>query len=267
MAREQGTAKLFWLTVATALALGVLGTLGTWQLERRAWKEALLEQISDRTTAEPIILDAAATLLGSGEDLEYTPVRARGRFLHDKAMFYYASGPQGPGSHVYTPLVGASGVVLLVNRGFLPEAERGLLRGTAEDAGQVSEVIGLLRRPGRKALFTPANDAGRNLWYWRDLDGMANQAFGAGTVARKQVLPFFIEAVSAPVGSKPVAGTPRGGVTRLELPNRHLEYAVTWYGLGMALIGVYLAFVWSRRQSSRERLILGGSRRRNWGKT
>ena len=271
MTREHGAGGLFWPTVATAIALALLGGLGTWQLERRAWKEALIKQIQERATAEPIILDAAATLFSTGENLEYLPVRARGRFLHEKEMFYYASGPQGPGYHVYTPLVGSSGVTLLVNRGFLPEGEQGKRLASREDAGQISEVIGLLRRPGVKGLFSPANDTGRNVWYWRDLESMADQALGAGTPARKQVLPFFIEAVSPPIGTKPTPGTPRGGVTRLELPNRHLEYALTWYGLGMALIGVYIAFARNRRQISRERFILGASRgasrRRSWGKS
>ena len=271
MTRERGAGSLLWPTVATVVTLAVLAGLGTWQLERRTWKEALIETIQERATAEPIILDAAATLFGAGENLEYMPVRARGRFLHEKEMFYYASGPQGPGYHVYTPLAGPSGVVLLVNRGFLPEGERGKRVSTGADAGPIVEVIGLLRRPGAKGLFSPANDTARNLWYWRDLESMADQALGTGTPARRQVLPFFIEAVSPPIGIKPTPGTPRGGVTRLELPNRHLEYALTWYGLGLALIGVYIAFARNRRQISRERFILGGSRgasrRRSWGKS
>ena len=277
MKGQQGNGGLFWPTVTTVITLGFLAALGTWQLERRAWKEGLIEQIHQRTTAEPIVLDAAAMLLAKGDDLEYVPVRARGRFLHDKEMFYFASGPQGPGYHVYTPLVGATGIVLLVNRGFLPESERGIGRSNSADAvkpgaeAPVSEVVGLLRRPGAKGLFAPGNDTSRNLWYWRDLNGMADQALGAGTAARKQVLPFFIEAVAAASGVKPVPGTPRGGVTRVELPNRHLEYALTWYSLGLALIGVYLAFARSRRQIARERFILGdpkgAARRSSWGKT
>ncbi len=266
MTTEGVRGDLTVLTLSVALAFVILFGLGTWQLDRKAKKEVLIEQIQSRATAEPIILDGAVTLFQSGQDLEYTPVRARGRFLHEKEMFYYASGPTGPGYHVYTPLVGPSGVVLIVNRGFIPDSERKIPRA-AKTENATAEVIGLLRRPGTTAMFTPANDPARNMWYWRDLEGMANQLLGSFPGNRKQVLPFFIDAISAPPGTKPAPGEPRGGVTRLELPNRHLEYAITWYGLAATLIGVYIAFIRSHRQTVRERNILGASRRRSWGKT
>ena len=62
---------------------------------------------------------------------------------------------------------------------------------------------------------------------------------------RARVLPFFVDAEAEPA---PPGGWPRGGVTRLELPNRHLEYALTWYGLAAALVGVFLAFAAARWQ-------------------
>ncbi len=103
------------------------------------------------------------------------------------------------------------------------------------------EVVGLIRAPGRAGLFTPANDIARNLWYWRDLAGMSQSVLGAQAPS---IVPFFVDAEVA-------AGSdwPRGGVTRLTLPNRHLEYALTWFGLAAALIAVYFAFVLSRRRS------------------
>ena len=52
-------------------------------------------------------------------------------------------------------------------------------------------------------------------------------------------------------GRSPPGGLPRGGVTRLDLPNRHLEYALTWYGLALTLIGVYGAFAASRLRLAR----------------
>ena len=56
-------------------------------------------------------------------------------------------------------------------------------------------------------------------------------------------MPYWIDADARP---EPPGGFPKGGVTRVDLPNRHLEYAITWYGLALTLIGVYLAFAASR---------------------
>jgi surfeit locus 1 family protein len=56
-------------------------------------------------------------------------------------------------------------------------------------------------------------------------------------------VPFIVDAELDP--GLP-GGFPKGGVTRLELPNRHLEYALTWYGLAAALVAVFAAFAVTR---------------------
>jgi surfeit locus 1 family protein len=95
-------------------------------------------------------------------------------------------------------------------------------------------------------MFTPANDAAGNVWYWPNLAQMTTSAFGAQA---PDGLPFRLEVDQQPL---PPGGLPRGGVTRLDLPNRHLEYALTWFALALALIGVYFVF-------ARRRFRLGGA--------
>jgi surfeit locus 1 family protein len=72
---------------------------------------------------------------------------------------------------------------------------------------------------------------------------MTRSAFGSQPV---EAAPFTVDADLAP-GSDT---WPRGGTTRVDLPNRHLEYAVTWYGQALTLIGVYAAFAISRLRNS-----------------
>ena len=100
-------------------------------------------------------------------------------------------------------------------------------------------ITGLIREVPAPGMFTPANDAARNLWYWPDIAAMTDSAFRDAPGATMTALPFWIDADAQP---EPPGGLPKGGVTRLDLPNRHLEYAITWYGLALTLIGVYLAF-------------------------
>ena len=238
---------LLWPTVAAAVALAVLLSLGTWQLQRKAWKDGLVIQIAARTRAEPIPLATAVAAATQGRNLEYTRVVARGRFHLDKTLYLYAPERGETGWHAYAPLETADGHRIFVNRGYVSQAGRNASAPLASlSAGENEvEIVGLVRHPAAKGAFTPANDISRNIWHWRNLAGMAQAAFPStpGTV-----LPLSIDREADPAGrAEPDA--PRGGVTRISLPNRHLEYALTWYGLGAALLGVYVTFTWSRWRS------------------
>jgi surfeit locus 1 family protein len=235
-------------SLVTLAAFIVLIVLGTWQLERKAWKEGLIAQIAARVHAGPVPLPAGPSTHGR-DDLEYLHVSASGRFHHDKERYLYAPTQGGPGWHVYTPLELEPQRIVWVNRGWVPELRKAPdTRPQGQVPGEV-EVRGLVRLQVRPGWFTPQNDPARNLWYWPDIAAMTASAFpagpqtGPGRPQRPVPLPLVLEADAQP---EPPGGLPRGGVTRLELPNRHLEYAVTWYGLAGTLVGVYLAFAISR---------------------
>jgi surfeit locus 1 family protein len=264
-------AGLVWPTLATLAGLAVLIGLGTWQLERKRWKEDLLAKIAERAHGKPVALVSliekaeaslserltarrglTAGVLAIG-DMEYLHVVARGRFHHDKEQYLYAPTPAGPGWHVYAPLEMADGRFVWISRGFVPDARKApAMRPEGQVSGEV-EVRGLVRLPARKGAFTPANDVSGNLWYWPDIGAMTTAAFPDGLQKRlggpqrPVALPLVIEADAQP---EPPGGLPRGGVTRLDLPNRHLEYALTWYALALSLIGVYLAFAFNRLRAS-----------------
>lgn len=232
-------ARLIWPTAFAVGALAVLIGLGTWQLERRQWKEGLIAKIAARVHADPVPLVQAEQMRRDGADVEYTHVAARGRFRHDKERYLYAPATSGLGWHVYTPLELAPSRYVWINRGFVPDAEKDPARRSAGQLEGEVEVRGLVRLPVAKGVFTPDNDPAHNLWYWPDVAALQGSAFGRGASA----LPVTLDADAEPA---PPGGLPRGGVTRLALPNRHLEYALTWYGLGLTLIGVYAAFAAAR---------------------
>ncbi len=263
-------ARLFWPTLAALAGLAVLIGLGTWQTERKRWKEDLIARISAGVKADPMLISPAYSAMSAeakrpaGEDMvvvlpEYTHVAVRGRFHHDREQYLYAPTPEGLGWHVFTPLelVAEPGRVVWINRGLVPDARKApATRPGGQLQGEV-EVRGLVRRPPPMGLFTPVNDTSRNLWHWPDLAAMTRAAFpdasipGPGGPDRPsrsaKAWPIFIDADAQPA---PPGGLPRGGVTRLDLPNRHLEYALTWYGLAATLAGVYLAFAISRLRAA-----------------
>lgn len=222
------------LRIGTFIALGVafliLISLGTWQVERLQWKEGLIAEIDARRTAAPIAADQALADIAKGVDIDYRAIALTGRFDHAKERYFLATSDGAPGFYVYTPLTLADGRIVFINRGFVPdELKDPAKRKAGEIEGDVT-VNGLARvkLTVKPSFMVPDNEPAKNLFFWKDMAAMAASAGLDGT----KVLPFFVDAGSAPNPG----GLPLGGVTQIDLPNNHLSYAVTWYGLAAALV-------------------------------
>lgn len=239
-ARRRGAR--FWLAVALfPVAMVILLSLGTWQVQRLYWKEALIAEIETRRTAVPMEIADVEAKVAVGEDVDYWAMRASGRFLHDKERHFLATYDGQAGFYVYTPLQLADGRYLFVNRGFVPYSDKAQQTRTAGLVEGEQQVTGLARarlyaKPGS---LVPDNDPITNIFYWKDLGAMAATV----DLPSENVLPFFLDADATPVPG----GLPKGGVTQIDLPNNHLQYAVTWYGLALALAGVAIAAFVRRR--------------------
>ena len=262
MSTRLRAAGLVWATVLTIASAAFLCGLGTWQMQRKAWKDGLVASIAARINAEPIEVVDAAQRMQTSPDVEYLRVTARGIFLHEDERLLYAPDPRlGPGYHVFTPLLLSSRMpgpragcrdYVLVNRGFVPETLKLTDKRRTNRDARGDLVVGLARLPERPGFFTPANDLKNNLWFWRDLAGMAASLQRPPTpdcISGPRAVPFFIDAETEDPRVNP-DGWPKGGTTTLVIPNRHLEYALTWYGLAATLIGVFVVFAWGRLRSS-----------------
>ena len=102
---QMHTETMRYLNIGTGKKISKIG-LGTWQLQRKAWKEDLLGKIAQRIAAPPIRLgaDVQSKVRVETDNLEYLHVAFRGRFHHDKERYLYAPARAGLGWHVYTPL-------------------------------------------------------------------------------------------------------------------------------------------------------------------
>lgn len=222
-------------------ALAVLLALGTWQVQRLHWKEGLLAAITERRTAPPADLAAIEALARAGEDVDYRSLRVTGTFLNDKERHFFATYQGRTGYYVYTPLRLDDGRFLLVNRGFVTfERKEPEMRKQGQLTGEQA-VTGLARAKlsGKPSWVVPDNDVAKNIFYWKDLDVMAKSA----GLDPEKLVPFFMDADATPNPG----GMPIGGVTQFDLPNSHLQYAVTWYGLAAALVAVGGMFVLRRK--------------------
>jgi surfeit locus 1 family protein len=245
----QQAGRLRPLLVPGLFALGalvVLVGLGSWQLSRLAWKNQLIAQVEQRAKAPAVTLPPAAAWPAMTADRdEYRRVTAQGTFRNDReAYVYFVAGDsnrpgtsgraQGQGYFVFAPLTLADGTTVLVNRGFVPADRRDpATRSAGQLAGPVT-ITGLIRFAEPRGLFAAPDDPARRLFYTRDLP-LIIKTLGLDPAS---TAPFAIDADATPVPG----GLPQGGETRLVFTNRHLEYALTWYGLALTLIGVFTAF-------------------------
>ncbi|MDH3027569.1 SURF1 family protein [Methylobacterium fujisawaense] len=232
--------------IASLIALAILLGLGTWQLERKSWKEDLIARIVRQSRAEPVAPPTPEAW--NPERDEFRHVRVSGRFLNDRETLVHGlaagetPGRALQGFYVLTPLRRDDDSIVLINRGFVPtelkaqgDRRDGLIEGP-------TTVTGILRSSEARGMFVPEPDPARGEWFNRDIAGIA-AARGLGTVA-----PYLIEADAVPGQTT----WPRGGQLRVDLPNNHLQYAFTWFGLAACLIGVFSVFVWRRLHDSAE---------------
>lgn len=229
------------LSIAALAAFLVLIGLGTWQMERRQWKEGLIAARDAALAAPPVDIPANTD---AARGLEFHRVRATGTFLYDRELFLNATERSrgGAGYLVLTPLRLASGAVVLVERGWIPRDLRDRARRAAGNpAGEVA-VEGILRLApeGRPGWFVPDNDPAKNEWFYIDLAAMTRAAGVPDT------LPFYVEAGPAPNPG----GYPLGGQANTELRNDHLQYAITWYCLAAALAVIYLLLLRRERDTA-----------------
>jgi len=219
-----------WATVfAVPLFLALLG-LGTWQVYRLQWKEELLAQIHERTSGEALPLPQT---IDNPEDWNYRKAMVTGTFEHDKEIHLLANRGAGSiGYEVITPLKRSDGGgYVLVDRGWVPEQFR---EPETRPQGQVKgeqTVTGILRRSFEKPWLVPENRPEEGLWMYANIPQMEDY-LGLDT------FPMFLQADDTPNPG----GLPQGGQTRIDIPNNHLQYAITWYGIAIALLVIFIVF-------------------------
>lgn len=228
------------IIVLLLAALAVLLGLGTWQMQRLAWKENLIEMTRERSAGEPLGLPDVLAVWEKEGDVAYVPVKLTGTFNHKLESFYFNTYEGTSGWNVYTPLILSDGTIAVVNRGFTPDAMRDASKRTESMVEGEVEIIGLARNPilEKPNSLIPDNQLKKREFYWKDFSDMAKLARGE---SQSPVIPFFIDAGK----SEAYNGYPLGGTTRMSFPNNHLQYALTWYGLALALIGVGGVFLFS----------------------
>ena len=201
--------------------LVVLIALGTWQVRRLGEKTEYLAAIEARIGAAPVAVPPAP----DPERDRFLAVEADGTLTGPEVHVLVSTRDFGAGFRVIQAFK-TGGRRLLVDRGFIPARDKAASR----PAGRM-KITGNLYWPDEIDRFTPETDHGANIWFARDVPALA-RALGTEEV---MIIARFSSEQTPQITPLPIDSS--------GIPNRHLEYLLTWYGLAVTWVVMSLYFL------------------------
>ncbi len=225
-----------WMSIFLLLSLAILGSLGTWQLQRLQWKQDLIAKLNASNSAPAV---AIASLYDDKTNIDqnaaWKKVIVSGQYLADfDARKLYGLRDGKPGFYPIRLFKPDTGPVFFVVRGFVPDREA---KNFAPPPSEKVLLQGLLRPVGERRRMVPSPDIEHGLWFWRDLPAMAEDLGFAEKFETRFTLDLIASDSNSPWPMP--TGAPPTPV------NNHLDYALTWFGLALVLLIIYL--LWHRQ--------------------
>lgn len=214
-------------TILTALGMIILCSLGTWQLKRLSWKTEILKTIESAQTQSPKALSFDDLNTAQDPATYYKYGKVEGRITHDPVKLQQVKIMRDkPGHHIFAPVVMDSEKHVIVHLGWIDQED-----SMPELSGTKISLEGYARIL-RKGPFTPRNAPYENIWLWPDTQKIG-KSFGLEPVAK--ALFFSTNAVHESVKPHDTSWRPN---------NRHAQYAIFWFTMGIALLGIYILRFW-----------------------
>ncbi|MEH6360945.1 MAG: SURF1 family protein [Amylibacter sp.] len=213
------TKRMIFPIIFGITGIAILLSLGTWQVKRMAWKNAILSQIETQIIAEPVALPANPNT----ETDNRLSVRVKALIGFNEAHVLYSTKRGGPGFLVIVPaLTKPANRRILIDMGYINEAQKNTVR-----TPQTVTITGNILWPNEVDSYTPDPNMAKNIWFARDADKLA---------AHFDTESFLIVARTIELGDYGTTPQPIG----LNIPNDHLEYAITWFSLALVWFGMTL---------------------------
>lgn len=208
---------------------GILVWLGTWQIQRMVWKNAIIARIEAQVYAPPRPIEA---VLGANP-VQFSPVTAKGRFTGPQLDVLSSIKLIGPIYRVIQAFVTQAGDRIMVDRGYILQDHK-----NAPNASDATEIVGNFRTPQEVDGFTPAPDLNKNIWFARDVPKMAKVL---------DTLPVLVILRETPERNPVVTPMP---VDTAGIPNDHRNYAITWFSLAIVWLGMTGFLLWRMRRTT-----------------
>ena len=249
----QGLKRRSWpIVLAAVVGVTLLVGLGSWQLLRLQWKLDLIDKRAASLTGNPVTINDIEAGMEHGYDVDFLRVRLNGNYRHEASRYIYRARGKRPGYQLITPFIDKSGFIVFVDRGFLDQRmrEAPIVTDTRKPEGELT-ITGITRnRASDRNMFSPDADTKQGIWYWYDLVGISASMPDNLLEGYEGPAPITSALfVQLERGGEPGTGKwPDPEDLKVELPNNHLQYAVTWYALALVLVVMSWLFIRKRRQ-------------------
>ena len=212
--------KSLSFTIFVIFFITLFCSLGTWQLYRLQWKQALISEIKQGLDSTPV---EYSKLISQN----YQRVALKGKYFFKDQIYLYSLNEKGqPGFDVITPFETLSGENVLINRGWIKKE----LKNTKEiNLVKNNLVLGFLKKNIKKNIFKPDNSIEENIWFSiniEDLKKSTGKDFNDFIV--------YLENIDVKI--------PAPKKISVDVPNNHLKYAITWYSIAISILLYYLYF-------------------------
>ena len=219
--------KLKSYLIFNICAIIILLSLGTWQLERLQWKNRYISQIETKISMPAIEINENNSIYL--DTYKNRKITIKGSYLYDKKITLHSKVYNKlVGKHLLVPLKTDYGY-LLVNRGFITDAG---LKNLNEDT-EVLNITGMINFSSKKPYFIPNNNLQNNDWYYVNIKEI-------GEYLSLNLLNYYLIEENNLAEPFPI-----GSQYNIDIPNDHLQYAVTWFSLALAL-SVFMHLVWRK---------------------
>jgi surfeit locus 1 family protein len=236
--------RLLWPGLMTTAMMIVLLGLGSWQVKRLFWKQALLAQIARAEAAPPVPLAWIQAQSGTAPLSPFTKVSVTGTYLADETALYGAEVrdiPSGPamGARLIEPLRQKDGGgIVLVDRGWVPQSRPVPLD---QPSGTVT-VSGYIRPGDTAGWFSAKDDPAARRFFTLDPKAIGD------AIGQPNIRPFLLVTLAASTRASSIVDHWPDPARHLPRPpNNHLSYAITWYGLAVALLAIFI--IWAGKGS------------------
>ena len=222
-----------WLTIFAFPSFLILIMLGSWQVQRLGWKSDLILNYNNNFQQAPITVNE---LLKQRQKNKYRRTIINGQYDHTNEIKIIGKTYEGnAGFHIITPFILENNEIIYINRGWVPKKYADKKTRKFSLLEENVKVVGLVRLPQKKGYFVPENEPENGFWFTiipEELNRHLN------IIGENE---FYIDELN--IDEKLKLPMPANG--KVQVPNNHLQYAITWYSLALGLLIVY--FAWHRQ--------------------